>query len=137
MFITKYRTSFHLWWKEKLVKHRKVSKYYETVCRVANFADIIKFQPCLWKQLLKTQKKVKRFGNYALKHKYIFAFSIKQKFLISGETMLTSAELKSCDTWRRVLNRVNARKTCNAYTYFAIFILYFIVVICKNFRCFI
>ena len=32
MFITNNRTSFHLWWKENLVKHWKVSKYYETDC---------------------------------------------------------------------------------------------------------
>ena len=28
MFITKNRHSFHLWWKENLVKYKKVSKYY-------------------------------------------------------------------------------------------------------------
>ena len=50
------------------------------------------------KTTFKDPKIVKGFGNYALKHKYIFVFSIKQKFLISGETMLTSADLKSCDT---------------------------------------
>ena len=32
MFISNNRTSFHLWWKENLVKHRKVSKYHETDC---------------------------------------------------------------------------------------------------------
>ena len=26
--------SFHLWWKENLVKHRKNSKYYKTDCRL-------------------------------------------------------------------------------------------------------
>ena len=30
MFITNKLPSFHLWWKENLVKHRKTSKYYET-----------------------------------------------------------------------------------------------------------
>ena len=30
MFISYNRTSFHLRWKENLVEHRKVSKYYET-----------------------------------------------------------------------------------------------------------
>ena len=34
MFISNNRPSFHLWWKEKLVKHQKVSKYYETDCRL-------------------------------------------------------------------------------------------------------
>ena len=32
MFISNNRPSFHLWWKENLVKDRKVSKYYETDC---------------------------------------------------------------------------------------------------------
>ena len=32
MFISNNRTSFQFWWKENLVKHRKVSKYYETDC---------------------------------------------------------------------------------------------------------
>ena len=34
MFISNNRPSLHLWWKENLVKHRKVSKYYETDCRL-------------------------------------------------------------------------------------------------------
>ena len=34
MFISNNRPSFHLWWKENLAKHRKVSKYYETDCRL-------------------------------------------------------------------------------------------------------
>ena len=29
MFISNNRASFFLWWKENLVKHQKVSKYYE------------------------------------------------------------------------------------------------------------
>ena len=32
MLISKNRLLFHLWWKESLVKHQKVSKYYETDC---------------------------------------------------------------------------------------------------------
>ena len=32
MFISHSRTLFHLWWKEYLVEHRKVWKYYETDC---------------------------------------------------------------------------------------------------------
>ena len=34
MFIGNNRPSFHLWWKENLVKHWKVSKYYETDCSI-------------------------------------------------------------------------------------------------------
>ena len=33
MFIGNNRASFHLWWKENLVKHQKVLKYYENDCR--------------------------------------------------------------------------------------------------------
>ena len=33
MSITKNRASFHLWRKENLVKHQKVSKYYKNDCR--------------------------------------------------------------------------------------------------------
>ena len=32
MFISHNRASFHLWWKENLLKHQKVSKYYESGC---------------------------------------------------------------------------------------------------------
>ena len=34
MFISINRPSFHLWWKENSVKNQKVSKYYETDCRL-------------------------------------------------------------------------------------------------------
>ena len=34
MFISNNRPSFHLWWKLNLVKHRQVSKHYETDCRM-------------------------------------------------------------------------------------------------------
>ena len=33
MFISNNHTPFHLWWKEHLVKHQRVSKYYENDCR--------------------------------------------------------------------------------------------------------
>ena len=33
MFKSNNCTSFHLWWKESLVKHWKISKYCETECR--------------------------------------------------------------------------------------------------------
>ena len=34
MFISNNRASFHLWSKENLVKHQRVSKYYENDCRL-------------------------------------------------------------------------------------------------------
>ena len=33
-FIFTNHASFHLWWKENLLKHKKVSKYYEHDCRL-------------------------------------------------------------------------------------------------------
>ena len=38
MSISNNRLSFHLWWKENLVKHRKVSNYYETDYGINNLA---------------------------------------------------------------------------------------------------
>ena len=32
MYLSNNCASFHLWWKENLVKHQKVSKYYENDC---------------------------------------------------------------------------------------------------------
>ena len=37
MFLSNNGPSFHLWWKENLVKHWEVSKYYETDCRLKSF----------------------------------------------------------------------------------------------------
>ena len=34
MLISNNRALFHLWWKENLVKHQKVSKYYENDCTI-------------------------------------------------------------------------------------------------------
>ena len=36
MFINNNCASFHLWWMENLVKHQKVSEYYENGCRRKN-----------------------------------------------------------------------------------------------------
>ena len=57
---------------------------------VANFADIIKLQLRLSKEPLKTQIKLKALSKCNL---YIY-FLISQKFLIFGEKILMSAELK-------------------------------------------
>ena len=40
-FISNNRTSFHLWWKENLLKHRKVSKYYETDRSLRKFSSFV------------------------------------------------------------------------------------------------
>ena len=42
MYLSNIQPSFHLWWKENLVKHGKVSRYYETDC-LGNFALLFKF----------------------------------------------------------------------------------------------
>ena len=47
MFISNNRSSFHLWWKGNLVKHRQVSKYYETDCRLHVFY--------LWRQKISVE----------------------------------------------------------------------------------
>ena len=56
MFISNNRTSFYLWVKENLVKHRKVSKYYEIDCRKCNHCLIAEFYndqiaPCVFCKL--------------------------------------------------------------------------------------
>ena len=66
MFVSNNRTSFHLWWKENLVKHGKVSKYYQTDCRSCSRNALIlqsllicSFQVCSFKinhMYLKSQK---------------------------------------------------------------------------------
>ena len=42
MFISNIRPSFHLWRKENLVKHQKVSKYYETDCCKSSIKELLK-----------------------------------------------------------------------------------------------
>ena len=56
MVICNNRLSFHLWWKENFVKHRKVSKYYETYCRIN----------CFWKRIniYQYRNRVMRVLNY-------------------------------------------------------------------------
>ena len=39
MLISNNRASFHLWWRENLLKHRKVSKYYEKHCSLKSKVD--------------------------------------------------------------------------------------------------
>ena len=60
MFISNNRPLFHLWWNENLVKHPKVSKYYETDCRCVWF----------WKKFFK------------IKHTYLS--NRKQRVKING-----------------------------------------------------
>ena len=43
MFLSNNGPSFHLWWKKNLVKHREVSKYYETDCRFWHYLTLTWF----------------------------------------------------------------------------------------------
>ena len=57
MFISNNRPSFHLWGKENLVKHQKVSKYYENDCRYtkqyrSNQVNLEDFFKKCWQQTL-------------------------------------------------------------------------------------
>ena len=40
MFMSNNRASLHLWWQKSLVKHQKVSKYYENDC-LQNFLSLL------------------------------------------------------------------------------------------------
>ena len=68
--------------------------------RVAIFAEIIKIVTMFIKQIFKdSRKKVIRIRNYVSKRKLCLYFLICQNFVIFGEKMLMSAELKGCVTW--------------------------------------
>ena len=43
IFISNNRASAHLWWKENLVKHQRVTKYYENDCRKFGFLKYKEF----------------------------------------------------------------------------------------------
>ena len=51
MFISNNCLSFHLWWMENLLKHQKVSKYYETDCGplLDIFADFKRAENSFWR----------------------------------------------------------------------------------------
>ena len=71
MFISNNHTSFHLWGKKNLVKHRKVSKHYETVC-LQNLLLLFKF--------VLTAKLAKSIHIYAI----IFFIFLKKIILIQN-----------------------------------------------------
>ena len=41
MFVTNNYASFYLWWKGNLVKHQKVSKYYDMIVEVTKYSKPI------------------------------------------------------------------------------------------------
>ena len=90
------------WWRhwEKLWRHNLISKYsYFKKAWIAIFAVIIKIAIMFIKTIIKDSRKVKRFRNYLSKSNIYLHFWMWQNFLISGEKMLISAELKECVTW--------------------------------------
>ena len=74
MFISNNRASFHLRWKENLVKHETISKYYESECRTFNiFRNPSEIENIfIW---------TKVFSNYHIKTKFgvIFESHRRQK----------------------------------------------------------
>ena len=56
LFISDNYKSFHLWWREDLVKHQKVSKYYETDCIFILTQYITKCLRYSWKRDMFIQK---------------------------------------------------------------------------------
>ena len=70
MFIGNESRIISLVVKENLLKHQRVSKYYDNDCRVANFADIMKVATMFIKTTFKDLKKVKK--NKKLRRKYLY-----------------------------------------------------------------
>ena len=70
MFIGNKSRVISLVVKENLLKHQRVSKYYDNDCRVANFADIMKVATMFIKTTFKDLKKVKK--NKKLRRKYLY-----------------------------------------------------------------
>ena len=64
MVISHNRTSFPLWLKEKLVKHQKVSKYYENDC-LKKFVWL--FMPLLTTRIVKKSRVYARIFFFFLK----------------------------------------------------------------------
>ena len=62
MFISNNRASFHLWWKENLLKHQKVSKYYESSCNNRGISNLKKsfLLPPTCKNVFKIKSKTTR-----------------------------------------------------------------------------
>ena len=58
MFISNNRVSFDLWWKENLLRYKKISEFYENGCWGKNFSFMLLLKPCckdnqIWNLLFK------------------------------------------------------------------------------------
>ena len=93
---TREATRIHLWWKESLLKHRKVSKYYETDCRwnklsVFNNCGVICFLTNINHQRCSIKKGVLRnFTKFTGKHLKFLRTPFLQN--ISGRLLLSFSE---------------------------------------------
>ena len=80
MFIANNRDSFHLWWKENLVKHQKVSKYYDQYWERSNLIGFPIDEPEKPVELVLALMIVPLVGQQALVARLIPMISLKADF---------------------------------------------------------
>ena len=111
MFISNNRPSFLLWWKENLVKHWKVSTYYETNCRShpRNFFRIWGFPrwvkqspPGYWKRLSISLESNCRLSGYANIKLLLSNF----KLMLHSHDVKSSARLRAIQSFIHVTYKV-------------------------------
>ena len=85
MFISNNRVSFHLRWKENLVKHQKFSKYYENDCSTSFcFYKLQLYRTLLATNLLKTNFTF----NFITKLGALMYYKLEQELLQNGVAYL-------------------------------------------------
>ena len=97
MYISNNRPRFHLWWNENLIKHQKVSKYYESDCRLSLVSEpyfrFVYFALVVRKFIRQTKSAViPRYEKCFILHvicshprvQDIFYFMLKEIFLFYG-----------------------------------------------------
>ena len=83
MFIANNHVSFHLWWKENLVKQPKFSKYYVHGCRCGN----LRCEVCTSIQVTGT------FSSLVTKS----AYKINHNFSCNSKCLIYLLSCKTCD----------------------------------------
>ena len=78
MFISNNRPSFHLWWNENLVKHRKVSKYI--IKLIADFDVKNNFYEIFTNFLAKIGRKIKNDQKFLKFHLIVYLYRINGKY---------------------------------------------------------
>ena len=114
VFISNNRASFHLWWKENLVKHQKVSKYYENDC---SSEDLHVMQNvCHPKWLITDQRRnenpVKHWG-WSFLEKIFSSFQVRCSNILNVDRVLNASLIveKICKVQRKTLVRVSFFRT--------------------------